>query len=1123
MNGMLLALLLAGPCAGQEAPAAGATPPLFSIGTIDGGTADLALGPDGHGRFDQDGLFVVGLSDARTDWPYVQPGPADSWAGSREHAFTILFELEDAPGAEGGLLVLDLADTHYALPPRLRIELNGETLATLATPAGASDASLEGAPEQGIAQRLAVPVPGALLRRGENELRIASIEGSWFLYDAVSLHAPPGARLAIPRSRTVVQEASAPPMLVRQNDVLLQPLRLRFRHFGEPLDATLRLGAEGVLSARLQASMRTLEALVPERQGEETLALSLHSAEGGPLGALPVTFSPVRRWTIYLLHHTHLDIGYTHTQEEVEALQMRHLDTALELIRATDDYPDEARFRWLPEGLFAVESFLAQADAERRESFLAAVRAERIGLDALYGNPLTALYSDEELFALLDYAVRLRQEYGLPIDSAMISDVPGWTWGLVPVLAQCGIRYLSLGPNLSHRRGWISVWDDRPFYWVSPCGRHKVLFWQAGGDGYATFHRWLHPDNQREDKLGERRIFEVLERLEQQGYPYDLVQLRCNIDGDNGPPDPHLADSVRRWNEQHAFPRIVLATTSRMFHDFEERYGDALPARRGDLTPYWEDGAASTAADTARNRSAAETLLMAQALFALLAPASYPAERCAAAWRDAVLYDEHTWGAWNSISEPDSEFARQQAARKGRFALDAERAAGELLDAALATRRAETRGVRALEVFNVASWPRTDLVLVPADWELHGDAVLAETGEAVPSQRLASGELAFLARDVPPLGSTRFLLERGFARPTGRAAAAGNELENGLLEVRVDPESGSIVALRAAGIDADLAAPPGLNEYVYVAGRDPALRQGAEPARVTVLDPGPLVATLRVEGTAPGARGLRRDLRLIDGIDRLDITNVLDKLPVRDKEGVHFSFAFAVPDCEVRIDTPWAAIRPEADQLPGACRNYFTAQRWADVSSAAWGVTLAMVDAPLLQVGDIRTDVAAAHSRPEAWLRRIEPAPRLFSYVMNNYWETNYKADQEGETTFRYSLRPHAGLLDQAEAARFGVERSRPLIVIPALPDGPPALSSLFTLDRAGVLVTALKPSRDGTAWIIRLYAAAERPESVHLGFAAGIAADLFESGPDEARGRSVPGAIDLPANGITTLRAERR
>ena len=52
---------------------------------------------------------------------------------------------------------------------------------------------------------------------------------------------------------------------------------------------------------------------------------------------------------------------------------------------------------------------------------------------------------------------------------------------------------------------------------------------------------------------------------------------------------------VREWNAKYAYPRLIIATTSEVFHAFEKRYGDKLPTYRGDLTPYWEDGAASGA------------------------------------------------------------------------------------------------------------------------------------------------------------------------------------------------------------------------------------------------------------------------------------------------------------------------------------------------------------------------------------------------------------------------------------------------------------------------------------------------------------------------------------------------
>jgi hypothetical protein len=55
---------------------------------------------------------------------------------------------------------------------------------------------------------------------------------------------------------------------------------------------------------------------------------------------------PVRKWEIHLIHQTHLDIGFTHTQEEVLRLQVGFLYKALELIEQTRDYPEDAKFKW---------------------------------------------------------------------------------------------------------------------------------------------------------------------------------------------------------------------------------------------------------------------------------------------------------------------------------------------------------------------------------------------------------------------------------------------------------------------------------------------------------------------------------------------------------------------------------------------------------------------------------------------------------------------------------------------------------------------------------------------------------------------------------------------------------
>ncbi len=65
------------------------------------------------------------------------------------------------------------------------------------------------------------------------------------------------------------------------------------------------------------------------------------------------------------------------------------------------------------------------------------------------------------------------------------------------------------------------------------------------------------------------------------------------------------------------------------------------------------------------------------------------------------------------------------------------------------------------------------------------------------------------------------------------------------------------------------------------------------------------------------------------------------------------------------------------------------------------------------------TDETPRQGERRAWLRELAPSTRLFSYVMNNYWHTNYKADQEGPVTLRYAVTPHRGS-DTATAKRLG-------------------------------------------------------------------------------------------------------
>ena len=231
----------------------------------------------------------------------------------------------------------------------------------------------------------------------------------------------------------------------------------------------------------------------------------------------------------------------------------------------------------------------------------------------MYANLLTGVCRSEELLRQFTFAAALGRRCGVKVDSMMISDVPGLTWGVVPAAVQNGVKYISDGPNASpltmqgDRIGYVRVqWEHKPFYWLVAVGPRQGALLGAAQGGYSIGHGF---------KSITVALPYLLRRLERVNYPYDIVQMRWSK-GDNGPPDERVMDLVREWNAKHAYPRLIIATTSEMFHAFEQRYGDKLPTYRGDFTPYWEDGTASAARETGMNRHSADRFSQAETIWA---------------------------------------------------------------------------------------------------------------------------------------------------------------------------------------------------------------------------------------------------------------------------------------------------------------------------------------------------------------------------------------------------------------------------------------------------------------------------------------------------------------------------
>ncbi len=1073
---------------------------LWEIGGADQNDAEFALAPAGYAQFSEDPVFIVGKSDAKQDWPYVQPGPSDAWAGGRPHDFVIVFGLKQVATAAPCKLIFDLVDTHRLGPPKLNIEINGRKFERQ-LPAGAGDDSLLGDPAKGRPCHFEIEFPADLLKVGHNLISISSIEGSWFLYDALALDAPAGTELAPVENFITLRSVTPIPALAERERKFWEPVTASILSYGPAQDVSLQINGTEAGRTRITNGTKTVEIQVPEVK-QTTEAILAIVAGPQVLAAQKITLKPVRHWEVYILMHSHTDIGYTDLQPNIEKKQANNVIHALDLIRQTKNYPAGSRFKWNLEVMWTADQFYRVATPEQKREFEQDVRDGYIGVDAMYANLLTGLSRSEEMMRQISLATDLGRRCGTKVDSMMISDVPGLTWGIVAALAQHDVKYISDGPNPGDRIGYVRVkYENHPFYWESPSGREQALYWGAQG-GYAIGHSGAPL---------LKSLLPLLANLEDDHYAYDLVQLRWTR-GDNGPPDEAVMPTVRDWNAKYAYPKLIIATTSEALHAFENRYHDQLPVLRGDMTPYWEDGAGSSASETGINRHTADRLVQAETIWALRNPGKFPVDDFDSAWRKTALYSEHTWGAYNSVSQPDLPFVKQQWKYKQAYALDASAESRTLMDQALGANPAAVAA--SVDVFNTTSWPRTDLVTLPK--ETVGDAVQDENGKAVPSQRLASGELAFLAQAVPPFGAKRFTIKPGPPLASGHATVKGNTLSTPELALTLDEKTGDIVSLRAGDANTEFAAGK-LNNYVYLPGADPANAQPSGPATISVKEAGPLVVSLVAESDAPGCHHLTREVRLIDGIDRVEISDLIDKTAVRSVEGVHLGFDFNVPNPVVHINSPGAIGQPEIDQLPGACKNWFCVERWVDISSPDRGVTWSTADAPLLELGGLTANLPRSQPDPNAYLKHIRPSAQIYSWVMNNHWHTNYRADQAGPVWFRYAIQPH-GAYDPVAATRFGVNSTEPLIVRPA--SNEPPLASRLTIDPPTVIATAFKPSDDGQALILRLYNPTSQPVMAQLKWHPPVRQVWLSNGREEP-GAAAPAEIPVAGLDLVTLRVE--
>ena len=319
--------------------------------------------------------------------------------------------------------------------------------------------------------------------------------------------------------------------------------------------------------------------------------------------------------TVHLVFKTHFDFGFTDFARAVAAQYVdvfihQVLETAESLRREgkTD------RFVWTT-GAWLIYDYLEHAASQDRRRMEAAIEA---GDMAWHGLPFTthSELMDASLFRYgLELSRTLDRRFGKQTLAAKMTDVPGHTRAIVPLLAEAGIAFLHIGVNEA------STTPDVPpvFVWQDESGADVVVMYQHA--------------------YGEAMVVPGLSEALAFGFTDDNL----------GPQSPEQIRAVFRAVRE-AFPGAqVRASTLDAYATALLRIKAHLPVVTGEIGDTWIHGVGTDPRKVShyralcrlRNRWLAEAAVR-------------PDDGALAAFSRALLcVPEHTWGLDEKTHLPD--------------------------------------------------------------------------------------------------------------------------------------------------------------------------------------------------------------------------------------------------------------------------------------------------------------------------------------------------------------------------------------------------------------------------------------------------------------------------------------
>ncbi|MEM9142335.1 MAG: hypothetical protein AAGA86_05060 [Bacteroidota bacterium] len=839
--------------------------------------------------------------------------------------------------------------------------------------------------------------------------------------------------------------------VTKKEGVLYNTVRFDLIHIGRPVKATITLNNERK-AFTLNTGLNEIDFLVP-KVDRETRSKAIIQV-GTNRQEQDVLVKPVKEWTVHLVQHSHTDIGYTRQQSEILAEHLRYIDDALDFCDQTDGYPENAQFRWTCEAAWTVREYLNSRPTQQIERLLKRIGEGRIEVTGMFFNFSEII--DETALAIQLRALNAFKEKGIDVTAAMQNDVNGIGWCMVDYYNDTGVKYLTMGQH--GHRAHVPFHKPTAFWWESPSGKQLLA--------YRSEH-YMH-GNALALTSGNIDVFrnnlsQYLLDLEAKEYPLDRTAFQFSgYITDNSPPSTRACDIVREWNEKYEWPKLKLSLDSEFMIYLDKNHGDQLERRKVAWPDWWTDGFGSamnetkTARSTHANMIATMGLLtMAQASGAKLSPKVV--EEVYRGYDNLLFYDEHTFGADESISNPNSENTINQWRQKASYVWSANQQSNILREKAIGLIQpyVTRSNVPTVTVFNTLNWKRSGSVEVYIDHDkLPLDTafkIMDEDGHEVPAQLLRSrpdgSYWSLWVQNVPPLGyrNYRILVSSTLKKKQSQNPMVDPIFENNFYKVTLDLERNGIASiwdkeLNKELVDSNSTYRLGTMVYELLNNRRD-LERLTNTLRDTVYKPlKKEIVTLRevkITGTAEGAiwksvflngrlpecadeKGVHIELRLYHDTKKIELLYDMVKLENSDPEGVFITFPFSSEDDgQLAFEVQGGLVYPGKNQLEGTASDWNTIQNFARVTGNNAQIVFCSGDVPLVHFGNINTGRYYYKHEPENG--------HIYSWVLNNYWVTNFRASQRGELKWKYQI-TSSGDTSISLATRFGTENRIPMI-----------------------------------------------------------------------------------------------